>query len=131
VGLFNCDNFATAGEDTDMYLKLKEIGRIVYPDTKVLHYHWHSSSNRWAKEMQLSNSFGALVRLHGRKINHWYIGFLKAIPLIGWPIFMLQCKPFKIKHLVLTAIPITLFLNFVYTRGFWQGFFGGKQTKTI
>jgi GT2 family glycosyltransferase len=131
VGLFNCDNFATAGEDYDMYLKLIKIGRIIYPDAKVLHYHKHTGKNRWAKETQLSNSIGALIRIHGTKIHHWYVGILKAIPIIGWPIFLLQCKPFKIKHLTLVAIPLGLALNFVYMKGFWSGFCGGKQTKTL
>jgi len=131
VGLFDSDNFATAGEDYDMYLKLKKIGKIVYPDTKVYHYHWHNISNRFAKEAQLSNSFGALVRKHGTNIDHWYIGILKSIPIIGWPIFLLQCKPLKIKHLTLVAIPLYLYINFLYCKNFWKGFFSGKQTKTI
>jgi GT2 family glycosyltransferase len=131
VGLFNTDKFATAGEDYDMYLRLKNIGKIAYPETKVIHYHIHSYKNRFAKELQLSNSFGALVRMHGSKIDHWYIGFLKAIPIIGWPIFLLQCKPLKIKHLILLAIPLSLVVNFIYAKGFWKGFFGGRQTQTL
>jgi len=132
VGLFDTEHFATAGEDTDMYLKLLKIGKIVYPNAKVIHYHEHTYKNRFKKELQLSNSFGALVRLYGTKISNWYIGLLKAIPIIGWPLFILTSKPKKIGiSLFLLAIPLYLIVNLIYSYGFWKGFLKGEQTQLL
>jgi GT2 family glycosyltransferase len=132
VGLFDNKHFTTAGEDTDMYFKLIKIGKIAYPETKVIYYHNHTYKNRFKKELQLSNSFGALVRLYGIKIDHWYIGLLKSIPILGWPLFLLSSKPKKIGlKLFLLSLPIYLWVNLIYSYGFWQGYLNNKQTQLL
>jgi len=131
VGLFNTKQFATAGEDFDMYIKLNKIGKIAYPDIKVIHYHKHTWKNRITKELQLSNSFGTLVRIYGTKMPRWYVGILKAIPILGWLVFLAGINIKKLKFLSFLAIPIYLLVNFVYSIGFWKGFLMGKQTQLL
>jgi GT2 family glycosyltransferase len=130
-GMFDTKHFATAGEDFDMYIKFKKIGNIAYPDAKVIHYHKHTWKNRIKKELQLSNGFGSLVRLHGNKMPNWYVGILKAIPLIGLPVFLAGSNVKKLKFLLIPAIPIYLFINLIYSFSFWKGFLSGRQTQLI
>lgn len=131
AGLFDTKHFATAGEDYDMYLKLLKMGKIVYPDVKVIHYHRHTWKNRLKKELQLSNSSGALVRIHGTKMPHWYVGIIKAIPLLGWLVFLLGINVKKLKFLSFIAIPLYFLVSFIYCYGFWKGFLMGRQTQLL
>ena len=129
VGLFNEREYKTAGEDFDMYLKLKGIGKIAYPDAKILHYHKHTNKNRFKKELQLSEGFGVLVRRNKTKMPKWWLGIIKAIPILGWPIFLVNF-PYK-KWIIggLFWILFSLIVNFVYSYGFWKGIIRGKQGK--
>jgi GT2 family glycosyltransferase len=131
AGLFDTKQFTTAGEDFDMYLKLSRMGEIAYPDTKIIHYHKHTWKNRIGKELQLSNAFGALVRIHGTKLPRWYVGVLKAVPFLGWLIFLAGINIKKLKFLSLLAVPIYLLFNFIYSIGFWKGFFNKIQTQLL
>lgn len=131
VGLFDTKHFATAGEDFDMYLKLSRIGKIAYPDAKVIHYHKHTWKNRLKKEFQLSNGCGALVRIHGIKMPRWYVGILKAIPILGWLVFLAGINLKKLKFLSLLAIPIYLLVNFIYSISFWKGFLMRRQIQSL
>ena len=137
VGYFNEKDFRTAGEDFDMLIKLKREGEISYPDSKILHYHEFSSKkkkgdyifkNRFNKELQLSNGFGALVRIYKKEMPNWYVGIIKSIPIIGWTLFLINCpyRRFGVRSLV--WIPISLIINFIYFFGFLKGFFEGKQS---
>jgi GT2 family glycosyltransferase len=129
VGLLDEKHYRTAGEDVDLYLKLKESGKIAYPNIKVIHYHKHTWKNRFKKELQLSNSQGALCRLHPKDIKQKYIGFLKAIPLLGFLLFLYYIDIKKLGiFLSLLAIPVYFFVNLTYSYGFWKGFLRGKQT---
>ncbi len=128
TGLFNEKDFRTAGEDFDMWLKLRKLGKIEYPDAKVIHYHSYSWKKRMKKELQLSNAFGALVRIYGTEMPRWWSGAIKAIPIIGWPLFLMGIEVKKLKMLALLAIPLYLWVNLVYFYGFWKGFLMGRQT---
>jgi len=127
AGLFDSKNFKTAGEDFDMYIKLKKIGKIAYPDCKIFHFHKHNFQNRLKKELQLSNGFGALVRIHGKQMPDWKIGLLKSIPLFGWPLFLFKFPYARIGLAGLLWIPLSLGINLIYSFGFWKGFLEGRE----
>lgn len=128
-GLFDGKTFKTAGEDFDMWIKLKKIGKIKYPDCKILHYHKYTFRNRLKKEYQLSNGFGALVRIYKNEMPDYLRGFIKSIPIIGWPAFFLNFPYWRMNLLsMLIWIPLSLLNNFIYCFGFWKGFFERKQT---
>jgi len=129
AGLFDGKNFRTAGEDFDMYFKLAKKGKIEYPHTKVIHNHNYNWKSRLRKEYQLSNSFGALVRIYGRKMSGWYFGAVKSLPIIGYPLFFKGLNLKKIGFVgALLSIPLMLFVNILYCLGFWKGFLTGRQT---
>ncbi|HVY01965.1 MAG TPA: hypothetical protein VHA12_04345, partial [Candidatus Nanoarchaeia archaeon] len=128
IGLFDGKTFRTAGEDFDMYIKLKKVGDIAYPETKVIHYHYYNWKSRLKKELQLSNAFGTLVRIYGNKMPKWYVGVLKAIPLFGYFIFLLSVNPFKLGLLTIMQIPLLLVVNLIYFFGFTKGFLMARQT---
>lgn len=127
VGLFNEKDFRTAGEDFDMYIKLKKIGKIAYPDCKVLHFHKHTFKNRFKKELQLSNGFGALVGIYGREMPKSAMGLIKSIPILGLPLFIINF-PYKRWFLGgLCWIILCPIIHLVYCYGFWKGFLNNKQ----
>lgn len=128
AGLFDEHQFRTAGEDFDIFLKLKEKGKIVYPGCKVIHMHSTSFYKRIKKEYQFSNAYGALTRVYKKRMVNWYYGLLKAIPFIGLLLFILN-YPFKkgIK-LFLPYLLLTPLLHLIYLGGFWKGFLKKRQT---
>ena len=128
AGLFDYRKFRSAGEDFAIYIELSKIGKIAYPHTKIIHYHIHTWRNRFSKEMQLANGFGALVRIYGRKMPSWHAGFLKATPFIGWPLFFKGIRFRKLGRLMFLSPFILLIAHVLYVMGFWKGFLMGKQT---
>lgn len=131
VGLFDEEEFRTAGEDFDIYLKIKKEGGIAYPNCKVLHYHKYTGKNRLKKEIQLSEGFGVLVRKYKIMMPKYLVGLIKSIPILGWPIFLLNF-PYRRWFLGgLFWIPFSLIVNFIYSYGFWKGFLRGKQIVRI
>ncbi|MSS74664.1 glycosyltransferase family 2 protein [Candidatus Pacearchaeota archaeon] len=129
IGLFDERTFRTAGEDYDTYVKLKKRGKIVYPNVKIIHYHPTTFKQRLKKQYQYANGYGALVRVHGKEMVRWYVGMLKAIPLVGLITYPLS-YPFNKGGLGL--LPAYLFASLCdhpyYIAGFWKGFMDGKQT---
>jgi GT2 family glycosyltransferase len=128
AGLFDGKAFRTAGEDFDMWLKLEKLGKIAYPSCKVLHYHEQTLKSRIRKELQLSNGFGALVRIHGKEMPKATIGLLKAIPVLGWIIFLLTYPYRKFILGGFLWIPLALVVNFLYCFGFWKGLVEGRES---
>lgn len=127
VGMFNDKLFRTAGEDFDMYLKLKEEGQIAYPDCEVLHIHPTYLRGRLKKTYQNANGYGALVRIHGKKMPRWYAGLVSALPIIG--IISLLNYPWKKAGLLGGVyVGLTPLIHIFYCYGFWKGFLRGKQT---
>jgi GT2 family glycosyltransferase len=126
--LFDDKNYRTAGEDLDMYLKLKKSGKIAYPNAEVLHFHKHTWKNRINKELQLANSQGALTAIH-KEMKGRYAGFFKALPILGYPLFIFSINPQKLGiSLSILALPLYLLVNLIYSYGFWKGFLMKKQT---
>jgi GT2 family glycosyltransferase len=128
VGLFDEERFRTGGEDFDMYLKLKTLGKIAYPDVNLIHMHPTTFKTRLRKNYQYSNGYGALVRIHGTKMHHWYFGLINAIPIIGIFSFIAG-YPFKRGFKLFFPFCFVAFVNHpYYVMGFWKGFIEGKQT---
>ncbi|MEK6896292.1 MAG: glycosyltransferase family 2 protein [Nanoarchaeota archaeon] len=128
VGLFNETHFRTAGEDFDMYMKIKEKGKIAYPNAVVLHVHPTTFKQRLRKTYQYANGFGALLRMYGFRIPRGYVGLLKALPIAG---ILLQfvSYPWRKGLALLPAYLVTSVISHPYfLHGFWKGFFSGKQT---
>jgi GT2 family glycosyltransferase len=128
VGFFDDKNFKTAGEDFDMWIKLKKIGEIAYPKCKVYHYHKHTFKDRIKKEIQLSNGFGALVKIYGTNMPNYKIGLIKSAPFLGWPLFWIKFPYSKIGISSILWFPLSLIVNLIYSFGFWKGYLIGKQT---
>lgn len=128
VGMFNEKDFRTAGEDFDLYLKMKDYGKIAYPDCRVIHLHETNWERRLKKNYQNANGYGALVRIHGRKMSRVYAGVLKAVPIVGLILSWLSypfVKYIKLFPFYLIISPVD---HVLYVYGFWKGFLMGKQT---
>lgn len=127
LGFFNEKEFKTAGEDYDLYIKLKREGVIAYPNASVYHYHPIDFDNKIKKIKQYANGFGTLFRKNGTKLPRWYSGILKAIPFLGILGFILAFPYRKGVWLFPTYLLLTPILHWNYIQGFWKGFFRRKQ----
>ncbi len=129
IGLFDEKNFLAAGEDYDTYVKIKDMGKIAYPNAKIIHYHPTNFSQRLRKSRQYANGYGALTRIHGTKMTRWYVGMIKAIPILGLIIYPLS-YPWKKGGITIfpAYLAASLIDHFYYIPGFWKGFIDGKQT---
>jgi len=129
IGLFDEKKFRTAGEDYDTFIKIRKLGKIAYPQTRVIHIHPTTFKNRLKKQYQYANGYGALVKIYGANMVRWYVGILKAIPLIGLVTYPLS-YPFKKGRFWL--FPAYLIASLCdhpyYIAGFWKGYYEGKQT---
>ena len=73
VGLFDEKTFFTGGEDVDMWMKLKKIGKIILVDTLVLHNHDKYLGNKTIeKRKQNGNINGVLFRRYLFRFPIWY-----------------------------------------------------------
>jgi len=129
IGLLDEKRFQIAGEDFDMYIKLKREGKIAYPDATVLHYHPTTLSARIKKAGGIwGNGDGTNLRIHGKKMPQWRVRMAKAAPIIGMMVLMANFpfkSDFKFYPHYLLLIPI---IHLLYVYGFWKGFIARKQT---
>ena len=129
IGMYDENSFKTAGEDYDLYIKLKKIGKIAYPDASVYHYHPTGFAQRIRKVYQYSNGYGALTRIHWTNMILWYVGIIKAVPFFGLITYPLS-YPWKKGGLAIfpAYLASSLIDHLYYIFGFWKGFIDGKQT---
>ena len=127
IGLFDEATFRTAGEDFDTYMKIKNLGKIEYPDATIIHMHPSTFKARLRKNYQYANGYGALVRIYGKEMYHWYIGIINAIPIVG--IFSsIASYPFKKGLGLFLPFCVSSVINHpYYVAGFWKGFITNKQ----
>lgn len=78
VGYFDESTFLNSGEDMDMYLKLKKIGKIAYPSAIVEHNHPGYLKASGYKRLQNANTWGCLFRIYGFSLPGWWKGIIKA-----------------------------------------------------
>ena len=73
IGGYDTNTFGFAGEDMDLYLRLREQGEVFVAPTQVIHLHNQSGSTSCAdlfkKHYQLAESFGALFRKWGFRLR--------------------------------------------------------------
>lgn len=98
IGYFDEKTFLNSGEDMDIYLKLRKIGKIAHPKTIVEHHHLGYLNAQGYKRLQNANTWGCLFRIYGFSLPGWWKAFLKANPF-----------------------------NFGYFYWFWKGFLNRKQ----
>jgi GT2 family glycosyltransferase len=128
VGLFDDTTFRTAGEDFDIFLKLKKIGKITYPDAEIIHFHPTTAQQRLRKIRQYANGYGALVRLYGAEMPRWYGGFIFALPVIGLLGIILNYPYTRGVRYLLPYLILSPLIHIQYIRGFWKGLLEGRQT---
>jgi cellulose synthase/poly-beta-1,6-N-acetylglucosamine synthase-like glycosyltransferase len=72
LGGFDGARFYSAGEDVDMAIRLKDEGRIVSTEVRVVHGHKYPPNSAmmslFRKQAQLAQGFGALLSKHWKKI---------------------------------------------------------------
>jgi len=150
AGSFDAHTFRTAGEDRDMEIRLKRVGRVVKSDAVVIHVQNASEHfPAWAylkKDAQLSESAGAIFRKWGVKTRR-ASDFLKVIarpliavgvvlPWLGW-VFLALLLLFSLlytRHVLfirdrrVVLVPLANILSlYVSAAYFFKGFFTGRQ----
>jgi GT2 family glycosyltransferase len=80
VKLFNEKIYFTGGEDVDLWLKLKKIGKVVKANTGLLHIHPNYKGNRTIEKRKQNGSInGALCRKWGIKNPKWFKAIISSI----------------------------------------------------
>ncbi len=114
IGLFS-ENFRVAGEDFDLYCRMKRSGfklRSSSPLVKhIMSSHQLGFWKYFRKELQYGEARGAILRKHG---------------------FFIMFNPFAFKPWLdlrlVAALPLVMVVRtFAHFLGFWKGFFTGKQ----
>lgn len=121
AGLFDEDNYRSAGEDGDMVFKLKSIGKIVETQSKIIHL--HKISNKFSykdiihKQKQYSEAQGVLF-IHGRIRNFGIVrAFFREI--------LLLCL--FISYLQLASLFLIFIYSFYYTKIVFLKEYGDKR----
>jgi len=157
VGFFNPKNYAFAGEDCDMHVRIKKQGyRLERVEDKIIHVHYDENSklsSALKKEQRYGEAHGAIKREYGllRRIGLFdfeirilfLLGFLISFfiaPLIS--LFFLA--PFFLASIMQAIYPFIrtkwlpglllypfagIFISMVQTIGAINGFIKGKQNK--
>lgn len=128
VKLFDEDTFRTAGEDFDMYTKLRKMGVIAYPSAEVIHYHPTTTYQRLRKIRQYAQGYGTLVRVYGTSMLKWYASLILATPLLGLMALIINYPYRNVPKYGLHFLLISPAVHIQYIRGFWSGFLRGRQT---
>jgi len=77
VGMFDEKTFFTGGEDIDIWLKLKKIGKVLPVNTLFLHSHpFYKGSFSIEKRKQNGSINGTLFRVWGIKNPKWFKAIL-------------------------------------------------------
>lgn len=126
IGLFNEERKLMATDD-DLYVSLKEKGRIEYPGCKVWHMHKITGIKRLKLEYQYAMGSGTSTKLYGKKFPDWWKRMIKIIPFIGilpWIyVFPIKRAPF----LFLFYLLLTPILHAIYIIGFWKGYINNTE----
>jgi GT2 family glycosyltransferase len=152
-GLFDNVTFSTAGEDTDLFMKLKEKGRFVVSDALVAHEHAPHNDSLWKfinTFLRCHEGMGVLHRKYLLRMGFqfWYdlfrtllflffVVFLFYVPVVSLGIFIGIVVLANVKHTSVFRYIRDLrlvFVPFVYTFVWfatlfvtWKGFVTGVQ----
>lgn len=111
AGLFDEKHFKTAGEDGDIFLKLKKIGKIIQTDAEIVHLHKMDKKFKWTdliyKQAQYSEAKGAVFRIH-KNINtkSFFLTFFRELLLISLAFPIIR----------IFSIVLIIIYAFVYTK---------------
>jgi GT2 family glycosyltransferase len=153
AGLFDNQTFHAAGEDVDISIKLKRIGKIADSSAEIIHLHNqdpdYSFKDYINKNNQFAQAYGALIRKHG--LSAFSFLFLASIfwrpvlalailisgisiPVLSLSILLIVLYKYKLffSEYKDARIWVFLFTNllliFVFTYYFINGFIFKKQT---
>ena len=131
MGLFNEDPRIIAVEH-EIYLRLKEKGKIVRAEVIVNHLHRFNNLKEIIKTIyNYSESNGKVIREDGTKSTPFtfWTRIIRATPFLG---FLSMCYRFPFKK-YFSWFPIFLLLapinNVINVFGFWKGFFINEESK--
>jgi GT2 family glycosyltransferase len=80
VGYFDEKTFLAGGEDVDVWLKLKKLGKIIKVNTGLLHIHPNYRGNKTPQKKRQSASInGTLFRIWGIKNPKWFKAILMSL----------------------------------------------------
>lgn len=150
IGLFDNKNFFRAGEDGDIFLKLKKIGQVVATKATIIHLHNQEPAFNYQKiiykQAQYSEAQGALLKKYGiLNIKHFVHTFFREIlilmlifPYIRYiSLFLILLYSFlytkntfiyyKKSPKVLVLPLINIYLLFVSLYFSYKGFSSGQQ----
>ncbi len=155
VGGFDQHRFFCAGEDSDMFLRLKRSGRIARSDVRVVHAHHFSLEaplySIFQKQSILGQGFGALFRKHGLSVTFYremrsilalhlaklFLIVGLAVPYVRWVCvaillavgFLFSGRALRLKDRRVLWVPgVNVIQLFVFTGGFLRGFIFGRQS---
>jgi len=111
LGLFDHKNFFRAGEDGDIFLKLKKIGQVIPTKATIIHFHSKDNCFNYKKiiykQAQYSEAQGALLKKHGiLSIKHFIHTFFREILVIS----------LFIPKLNLLSLGLIIIYSFTYTK---------------
>lgn len=113
IGGFNVTywNKDAGGEDADLHMKLKSIGRVVLSEAKVVHLHYlgkNFSLIDWIKtKKQLARTYGRLIRIKGTELPMQAIVFASK-PFLAILLF--------IPHMQVVGLLLLFIYSILYTR---------------
>jgi len=130
LGIFNEDP-KVIGIDGDLYIKLKNIGKIVRSGGKIFHLHPLTNPKKIKMIYNYAEGSGKIVKAYGINDYSFWPRLLRAIPFLGLGSIFGRF-PFKkyfylLPIYLLIAVPINHVINVF---GFWKGFFfSNRESK--
>ncbi|MCK9596965.1 glycosyltransferase [Candidatus Pacearchaeota archaeon] len=120
-----------AGADTELYMKLKKIGKIVRANEIIYHLHNQKNFKNVLKKIyNYAEGNGKMVRIYTTKLALYDIGMrvVRVLPFFGM-ISIIFRFPFKkyfylFPAYLIIALPLIHLINII---GFWKGFFSKKD----
>lgn len=131
VGLFNEDP-KVIGIDSDMYVKITKLGKIVHTGVFIEHLHWMTVKKRLKMFYDYSESNGKVVRKYGSEIHATWMRILRATPVLGLFSIFYTFPYKKYFYYFPLFIPAAIVEHAIWVYGFWYGFFfDRKSTRNI
>jgi cellulose synthase/poly-beta-1,6-N-acetylglucosamine synthase-like glycosyltransferase len=119
------------GADTDLYMKLRDRGKIVRANVNVCHAHNQKSFKHVVKKLYgYSSGNGTMTRLYGTRLYLYDLGLriVRGLPFFGLMSILYRFPLKKYYYLLpiymITAAPAIHVANVI---GFWKGFFSKKE----
>lgn len=120
-----------AGADTELYMKLREKGKIVRANEIVFHLHNQKNYKNVLKKIyNYSEGNGKMVKIYTTRLYLYDIGLrvIRVLPFFGlmsiFYRFPLKKYPYLLPIYMITTAPVIHVVNvFGFWKGFWENFF--------